>query len=420
MTQPNEKLQTSIDTKQLFEKINTEYGEDIQQSIFRPALEYIVNSLIEFELTKYINAERHERTQNRKTQRNGKRERKTALKTSSGPIPIQIPKIRKGSFFPSILERYQRIERALIGVIQEAYIHGVSTRPMEKLFRSLGLEGLDKSTVSRMIQPLLDQVRSWKSRRLNEEYVYIWVDAIVLRVRYEGCVQRVSVAVAMGLQADGHLDILGFYQGRQESYVNWKDLFQNLKDRGLARSGLWISDAHDGLLKAFEECFPGQLHQRCIVHWQRNLMTKVKPSDRKWIAGLSRRVIKSGSAEEFRQNWNELITKVSNSKYSTLLDWLDETKEEVSAYLSYPESHYPKIRSTNRIERCNEEIRRRDRVIRIYPSTSSCELLVGCILMDESEKMMERKYISTGLTEAIRFMKKRKMLNQTKNLKSVV
>lgn len=238
-------------------------------------LEKSIQAMIAMEFDKYVGAERYERSASRLTMRNGYRTRNKPLRTGLGEVDIRIPRVRKGNYYPEILERYQRVDRALISVIQEAYVNGVSTRKMEKVFSRIGITGLDKSSVSRYIQPIRDEVEKWRNRRLSGRYVYIWLDAIQSKVRRDGAVFSTSLLIAKALRVDGRREVLGFYVGNKESYHNWKTFLQDLKFRGLETSNLWIRDDHDGLSKALSECFPGQLQQRCIVHWMRNALDKV-------------------------------------------------------------------------------------------------------------------------------------------------
>ena len=226
-----------------------------------------IRSIIETELSHTLGADYYERSEDRNNYRNGYRERQKPLSTPMGPVTIRIPKLRRGSFYPSILERYQKVERALISIISEAYFAGVSTRKMNNLFVDLGLENIDRSLVSRCSSQIDAEVEVWKNRKLDRRYAYIWLDAMYTKIRTEGGVVSTAILIAIGVKEDGHRDVLGLQLGNRESYHNWKDFLQSLKARGLERSELWVSDEHDGLIKAIEECFPGQLRQRCIVHW---------------------------------------------------------------------------------------------------------------------------------------------------------
>ncbi len=371
-------------------------------------LQQMIQLVIEVDFEKHVGAGRYERKDTRNNLRNGYRKRKNPLRTGIGEVDLQIPRFRSGNYYPEILERYQRVDRALISVIQEAYIQGVSTRKMQKVFDGIGLTGLDKSTVSRYIQPIREEVDNWRNRKLSTRYVYIWVDAIQSKVRREHAVFSTSILVAKALRTDGHREVLGFWSGNKESYLNWKSFLQDLKSRGLRMSSLWIRDQHDGLEKALSECFPGQLQQRCIVHWMRNAIDKLSSSkEEEWLMGLIGSLVNAVDRENFETAKERLLHQVENKNNTKLYDWLEETLPEVSTYLIFPENHWKKIKSTNPLERLNEEIRRRERCIRIFPSDESCILLIGAILQDQSETWVTgRVYLQKGLDKAIDIMEK--------------
>jgi len=359
--------------------------QEIESGDLLKVLEFGIKQMIEAEVSHYLNAQRYERTPERRTYRNGFRERKTPLKSGIGSLQIGVPKVRNGNFYPSILQKYSRIDRALLSVISEAYINGVSTRKMENVFRKVNLGTIDKSLVSRCSSHLDKEIDNWRNRALDKHYVYIWVDAIFTKVRTEKGIESNAVLLAIGVKNDGHRDILGLHLGNKESYLNWKTFFQSIKSRGLEKAELWISDDHDGLNKALSECFPGQLRQRCIIHWARNLRDKVSKSDLKWLEPLLSDLIGSKSKESFHTSWERLVDGIKANGKDRLLDWLDETYYEITQYLSFPPQHWNKIKSTNPIERQNEELRRRERCIRIFPDNNSCIRLMGTVLQVISE-----------------------------------
>ncbi len=365
-------------------------------------LENGIQSIIEEELSSILGAEPYQRAEGRTNYRNGYRERKEPLSTGIGPVNLSIPKLRRGSFYPSILEQYQRVDRALISIISEAYFAGVSTRKMNKLFVDLGLGNIDRSFVSRCAAQIDEEVEIWKNRPLDQRYAYIWLDAIYTKIRTEGKVNSTAVLIAIGLREDGHRDVLGLHLGNRESYYNWKDFLQSLKARGLQRSELWISDEHDGLIKSIEECFPGQLRQRCIVHWMRNAQSKVSNTDLLWLLPLIKDLVSSSNKESFQFAWTEL-TRVAQSKgKNSLLDWLDSTYHEISVYLDFPPAHWSRIKCTNSLERLNEELRRREKCIRIFPDEKSCLRLFGALLQGYSEDWICSKLYLSEPMEKIR------------------
>jgi putative transposase len=362
-----------------------------------------LQALIDEEASEVIGAQKHERSETRKVYRNGTRPRK--IISQAGELNLKIPKLREGSFYPETIIKYQRVDRALIYVIYEAYINGVSTRKMEKLFKSFGISGLDKSTVSRLIQPIAEEIEKWKNRELQGEYIYVWLDGIYTKIRENGRVRKAVVLIAIGLRADGHREILGLHLNKRESYYGWKDLIQNLKQRGLINVGLWIRDQHDGLEKAIGECYPGQLQQRCLVHFQRNAFDKLSPKDMEWFAPLFKILLNAQTNEASHGAWSEIKKQCIERGLESFLDWLEESEGDLFNYLTYPESHWSKIRTTNPIERLNEEIRRREKSIRIFPHEKSCLFLIGSILVQQSESWENgRIYISNDLDKSLKTM----------------
>jgi len=394
MTQPKRKKDERAELVKLFRSV--EPGD------FVKVLENSIQRIIEAEMSSILGAEPYQRSEHRTNYRNGYRERKEPLSTGLGPINLSIPKLRNGSFYPSILEHYQRVDRALISIISEAYFAGVSTRKMNQIFVDLRLSSIDRSFVSRCAAQIDNEVEIWKNRPLDMRYAYIWLDAIYTKIRIEGKVKSTAVLIAIGLKEDGHRDVLGLHLGNRESYYNWKDFLQSLKIRGLERSELWISDEHDGLIKAIEECFPGQLRQRCIVHWMRNAQSKVSKTDFLWLMPLLKDLVGSRTTESFELSWQKLNSVVSSKGKDRLQDWLDSTYHEISVYLEFPPSHWSKIKSTNPLERLNEELRRREKCIRIFPDEKSCFRLVGAILQGYSEDWTSGKLYLSEPLEKIR------------------
>jgi len=363
-----------------------------------------LQDLIDLEASEAIGAQKHERSEKRKVYRNGTRPR--MIMSQAGELGLKIPKLREGSFYPGVIIKYQRVDRALIYAIYEAYINGVSTRKMEKIFRSFGISHLDKSTVSRLIQPIADEIEKWKNRELQDEYLYVWLDGIYTKIRENGRVRKAVVLVAIGLRTDGHREVLGLHINKSESYYGWKEFIQNLKKRGLINVGLWIRDQHDGLEKAIGECYPGQLQQRCLVHFQRNAFDKLSSKDMEWFAPLFKKLLNSQTKEVSQDTWHEIKAQSKLRGLDSFLDWLEDSEGDLFNYLTYPDSHWSKIRTTNPIERLNEEIRRREKSIRIFPHEKSCLFLIGSILVEHSESWENgRIYLGNDLAKALEIMK---------------
>jgi len=387
MTQPKRKKEEMAEFVKLF--------KSIMPGDFLKVLEYSIQRIMEAELSAILGAEPYQRTGSRTNYRNGYRERKEPLRTGLGSINLSIPKLRSGSFYPSILEQYQRVDRALISIISEAYFAGVSTRRMNQLFDDLGLAHIDRNFVSRCAAQIDAEVELWRNRELDSNYVYIWLDALYTKIRTEKRVRSTAVLIAIGLKEDGHRDVLGVHLGNRESHYNWKDFLQSLKERGLERSELWSSDEHDGLIKSIEEFFPGQLRQRCIVHWMRNAQSKVSKTDLVWLLPHLMDLVGSRTKASFELAWQNLCGVVEANGKEKLRNWLDESYHEICVYLEFPTAHWSKIKSTNPIERLNEELRRREKCIRIFPNEKSCMRLLGAIMQGYSEDWTSGKiYLS--------------------------
>jgi len=369
---------------------------------FVKVLENSIHSIIEEKLNSVLGAELYQRAEGKTNYHDGYHERKEPLSNGLGLISVYIPKLRSGSFYPSILEQYKQVDRALISIISEVYFVGVSTRKMNKLFMDLGLESIDRSFVSRCVAQIDEEVEICKNRQLDGRYAYILLDPIYTKIRTEGRVDSTVVLIAIGLREDGHRDVLGLHLGNRESYYNWTDFLQSLKVRGLERSELWISEEHDGPIKSIEECFPGQLRQRCIVHWMRNAQSKVSKTDLLWLLALINDLLGSRTNEYFESAWREPNSVAQSKGKDNLLDWLDSTYHEISVYLDFPTAHWCKTKFTNTLERLDEELRRREKCIRIFPIEKSCLRLFGAILHGYSEDLISGELYLLEPLEGIR------------------
>lgn len=380
----------------LISKMNLGDYSSSDNSFLLKCLEAGINSLISAEVSSKIQAQPYERSENRNNSRNGFRERKTGLKTSLGELNLSIPKLRKASYYPSFLEeqRYSRVERSLISIIQQAYIQGVSTRGMEKLFHQLGIDKLSKSTVSSLIQPLAKEVGKWRNRQLDSKYKFIWLDAIYMKVREDGSIRKKAVLVAIGVNFENRREVLGCSIGQSEAETNWTDFLKTLKNRCVSKANLWICDAHEGLNNAITKMFPGQLIQRCIIHWQRNFLDKLNSKKKEIISPILSSFVKSRSKMEFENNYIMLSKVVNENLDEDIQDWFFNTVDEIKNFLSFNEKFFNKIKSTNPIERLNEELRRREKKIRIFPNCKSMMILVASILqMYSDEWVTGRKYM---------------------------
>ena len=343
-----------------------------------------------------IGAGRYERSDNRATERNGHRPR--LLATQAGDLELKIPKLRKGSFLPSVLEPRRRIDRALHAVIIEAYVAGVSTRSVDDLVAALGAEsGISKSEVSRICAGLDEMVDAFRGRRLDHiEFPYVYVDATYLKVRNSvGQVTSMAMVIASGVTSQGNREILGCDLGDSESEAFWRQFLTSLRDRGLGGVRLVISDAHRGLAAAVDRTMQGAARQRCRVHFIRNLLALVPRSHQHMAAAVFRTIFAQPDPEAVADAWDRVRDQLVAS-FTKVGPLMADAKDEVLAFCAFPAAHWQKIWSTNPLERINKEIKRRSRVVGIFPNEASAIRLVGAILADLHDEWQatDRRYLS--------------------------
>ena len=345
-----------------------------------------LQQLIELEVAAVIGADRHERTEERQGYRNGYRQR--SLTTQVGDIDLLIPKLRAGSFLPSILEPRRRVDQALYAVIMEAYINGVSTRKVDALVSALGSQsGISKSQVSRICQEIDQQVQAFLNRPLQESgYAYVYMDATYLHGRLGKAMQVCSraVVVAMGVNVDGRRELLGLKVGDSESEGFWSEFIASLKERGLAGVKLVISDAHGGLTKAIRRQLQGCVWQRCRVHFARNLLQRVPKAHQGMVTAALRSVFAQENAGDILSRWDDLAVSLAE-RFPKAAELMNEAREDVLAFRHFPAQHWKKVWSTNLLERVNKEIKRRTRVVGIFPNDAAITRLVGAVLMEQDE-----------------------------------
>ena len=372
----------------------------------KKAAEYFGQQVIDLEAEEVIGAKKYERTVTRKNQRNGSRKR--TLETRVGEIDLEIPKLRKGSYFPSILEPRNRMEEALLTVVQEAYVQGISTRKMKKLFKAFGLPGIDKSKVSRICKELNEMVQAFRERPLQASYPYIWLDAIVLKVRENHRVVNLSLAIAIGVDQQGERHIVGFELGAGESEAFWLEFLRSIKARGLEEVKLVISDAHSGLVSALSQALSGAAWQRCTVHFMRNVLSQIAHKDKRQVADALKLIFEQPD-HQTAQIYLEHLAAAMQTRWPKAVNMLLEAKEDILVYKTFPEEHHRSIHSVNPLERLNREIRRRTRVVGVFPDRSSVYRLVGTLLMNTDEDWRAgRRYMGKEGVEKIfkRFLEK--------------
>lgn len=370
-------------------------GDGDTKDLFRQLLEQGMQDLIDAELTAAIGAEPHERTDTRTNQRNGSRNR--LLSTPAGDIEVRIPKLRVGSFFPSLLEPRRRVDRALWAVIMTAYITGTSTRKVDDLVRALGCDsGVSKSTVSRICTGIDEEVTVLRTRRLDHIAMpYVYLDATYIKARNNHRIVSRAVVVATSVTLDGGREVLGVDVGDSEDEVFWTAFLRGLKDRGLGGVRLVISDAHAGLKASIPRVFTGAGWQRCKVHLMRNLLGVVPSASKDMVAATVRTVFAQPDAKATRAQLHEVV-RVLDAKFPKASELLANAEGDVTAYASFPRAHWRKIASTNPLERVNKEIKRRSNVVGIFPDDASVIRLVGAVLLEQHDDwaVAERRYLS--------------------------
>lgn len=354
-----------------------------QNDGLKPLLEQALNQVLQAQASEQIGAQPHERTDERTAYRNGHRERD--FTTRIGTITLRVPRLRNGTFTPDLFERYQRSETALLSCLVEMVVQGVSTRKVAAVVEELCGESVSKSTVSALCQRLDPQVTLWRERKLEGSvYPFVLVDALVIRVREEGRVKNKSLLLASGINRDGYRDLLGLHLGESESEASWTAFFTSLHARGLSGVELVVSDNHKGLVKALRQQFQGASWQHCQTHLTRNILSACPPSQQPGLHKALRRLLEAETPEQARDVLGEIL-RTFTSKAPKAVAVLEGAFDEAISILVLPEPYRKRLRTTNSQERLNEEIRRRERVIRIFPNAASAERLLGALLMEFDE-----------------------------------
>jgi putative transposase len=356
----------------------------------RESLRWVVQELMEAEVSELIGAEHGERNPDRLTHRNGYRPRR--WDTRAGEIELAIPKIRRGSYFPSFLEPRRRSEQALVSVIQQAYVCGVSTRKVDQLVESLGLR-VSRSEVSRICAGLDEQVEAFRTRPLEGRYPYLWLDAKVEKVRDGGRVVRKCLVIAHGVHESGRREVIGLDCGACESEAFWREFLRDLVKRGLAGVQLVVSDAHEGLKHAIAQVL-GCPWQRCTVHFLREALGHARREQQPMLAALIRPIFNADTGEQARELVGDAIARLERP-LPKVASMLERAEDDLLAFYAFPSDHWRKLRSTNPLERLNREIGRRTDVVGIFPDDASLIRLATSLVIEQNDEwLVGRRYLS--------------------------
>ena len=348
----------------------------------RSVAEAVVQLLMETDVDGLIGAGRHERTPERSTYRNGYRDR--TLDTRLGSLQLRIPKLRQGSYFPPFLEPRKTSEKALVAVIQEAWISGVSTRRVDDLVQAMGLNGISKSTVSKLCKDIDDRVNAFLDRPLEGDWPYLWLDATYLKQREGGRIVSVAAIIAVAANTEGKREIVGLHIGPSEAETFWATFLRGLVKRGLRGTKLVISDAHEGLKAAIRRVM-GASWQRCRVHWMRNALAYVPKGQQSMASAALRQAL----IQPDRTNASQTLRHVADQlrgKWPKLGAFIDDSEADVLAHMDFPAQHRTKLHSTNPIERLNKEVKRRADVVGIFPNEASIVRLIGAVLLEANDE----------------------------------
>jgi transposase-like protein len=357
-----------------------------QDDFLRPLIEAVVQQVLEAEMDEAVGAAKSERTTNRTGYRSGYYSR--TLVTRVGKLELRIPQDRQGRFRTEVFERYQRSEKALVAALTEMYVQGVSTRKVKAITEELCGHEFSASTISRMNQGLDRELEQFAKRRLEESYPYLILDARYEKVREDGVIRSQAVLIAIGIDWEGRRNVLAVELANRESLTSWKDFALGLKQRGLKGVELVISDDHAGLRGAIREVFTEAVWQRCYVHFLRNALDHLPRKSNDECMTELRWIYDRRTVEEARQDLAAWLKKWGK-RYEKLCDWVESNIEETLTFYRLPRQHHKNLKSTNLLERLNEEIKRRTLVVRIFPNTASCLRLVRALAVEMHENWIE-------------------------------
>lgn len=356
----------------------------------RAVAEAVLQLLMETDVEGLIGVGRHERSPDRLNYRNGYRDR--TLDTRLGTLALRVPKLRQGTYFPPFLEPRKMTEKALVAVIQEAWIGGVSTRRVDDLVQAMGLSGISKSQVSKLCKDIDERVNAFLERPLEGDWPYLWLDATYLKQREGGRIVSVAAIIAVAVNTDGRREIIGLKVGPSEAETFWSGFLKALVRRGLKGVKLVVSDAHEGLKQAIARVL-GATWQRCRVHWMRNALAHVPKGQHTMVAAALRQAFLQADADTAHRIWRQVADQL-RPRWPKLAILMDESEHDVLAYMAFPAQHRVKLHSTNPLERLNKEVKRRADVVGIFPNEPAIIRLVGAVLMEQHDEwQLQHRYM---------------------------
>jgi putative transposase len=366
-----------------------EKGSDAD--LLREMVGYVAQRLMELDVEGVCGAAHGERSGERENWRNGYRDR--AWETRAGTIPLRIPKLRRGSYFPGFLEPRRAAEKALAAVVQEAYVQGVSTRSVDELVKALGMTGISKSQVSRLCEEIDERVKAFLDRPLEGDWPYLWIDATYVKVRQAGRIVSVAVIIAVAVNTEGRREVVGMSIGPSEAETFWTGFLRSLMRRGLRGVKLVISDSHEGLKAAIAKVLKASW-QRCRVHFLRNALAYANKSQRQMVFAMINTIFAQETAEAAHAQWRVVVEQL-RTKFAKLAAMMDGAEYDVLAFMDFPKEHRAKIHSTNVLERLNGEVKRRADVVGIFPNENAITRLVGAILLEQNDEYaIQKRYMS--------------------------
>ena len=357
----------------------------------RDMIGFATERLMDMEVQGLTGAGYGERSPERSNSRNGYRER--SWETRAGTVPLRIPKLRRGSYFPAFLEPRRTAEKALVAVIQEAYVQGISTRSVDDLVKAMGMTGISKSQVSRLCEEIDERVKAFLNRPLEGDWPFVWLDATYIKVRHAGRIVPVAAIVAVGVNAEGRREVLGLGVGISEAEPFWSEFLRSLTRRGLRGVKLVITDAHEGLKAAISKIL-GATWQRCRVHFMRNALAHVGKAHQAMVASYIRTAFAQADETAARTQWRKVADQL-RPKLPKLASLMDDAEDDVLAHMAWPKELRSKLHSTNPLERLNREIKRRTNVVGIFPNDDAIIRLVGALMLEQNDEWaVTRRYMT--------------------------